>query len=223
MEPLFNGLVIQLAPQPRQMPPAPLDQNELQLIFQEVHRSYPYQTFAFTPDERGAIFSNTPDDSVELRPAQIQIHAKLDGPEPLTAAGAQRKVMTILKTACARLQMEIFLQCGIQIIALVPVPGDSPDAKDFVSGSLMSGADQAEVLGRGYFGGGIRFRRIEENQSGEDSLAIEPFLQNNALLYVDYQRFRGAIGQAIRVDQVSSWVEDAFEFVSGPTMNLLSR
>jgi hypothetical protein len=205
------------------MPPAPLDQNELQLIFQEVRRSYTYQAFAFTPDERGAIFNNTPDDSVELRPAQIQIHAKLDGPEPLTASGAQRKVTTILKAACARLQMESFLQCGIQIVALVPVPGDLPDAKEFVSDSLMGGADQAKVLGRGYFGGGIRFRRIEEDQSGEDSLAIEPFLQNNALLYVDYQRVRGAVEHPIFLDQVSSWIDDAFEFVSGPTMNLLEQ
>jgi hypothetical protein len=225
MEPLLKSLVIQLAPQPRQMPPAPLDQNDLQLIFAEVRRSYPYQGFAFTPDERGAIFQNGPEDSVEVRPAQLQIQMKLDGPEPLVAESAERKAMTILKTACSRLEMEIFLQCNIGIMALAALPGDqsSPDAKTFVSETLMGGAEQASLLGPRYFGGGIRFRSIKEDQSGEDSIAVEPFIQDNALLYLDHQKTRLAAATPIRLDQVSSWISDGFEFLSGPTMNLLTR
>lgn len=223
MEPLLKSLIVQLAPQPRQMPPAPLDQNDLQLIFSEIHRSHPYQTFAFTPDERGAIFQNGPDDSVELRPAQIQIQAKLDGPEPLVAQSAERKVMTILKTACSRLEMEIFLQCSIQIVALAAVPGDQPDAKVFVSETLMGGIEQATVLGPRYFGGGIRFRSLKEDQSGEDVIAIEPFIEDNKMLFLDHQKARVAATGPISLDRVSSWISDGFDFVSGPTMNLLTR
>jgi hypothetical protein len=223
MEPLHKSLMIQLGPQPRQMPPAPLDQSDLQFIFSEIIRTYPYQNFSFTPDARGAIFQNGPEDSVELRPAQLQILAKLDGPEPLGAESAERKVMAILKAACTRLEMEIFLQCAIQIVALAAVPGASPDAKAFVSETLMRDVEQASVLGPRYFGGGIRFRSLKEDETGEDSITIEPFLQDNAFVYLDHQKARLALHGPIGLDQVSSWISDAFEFLSGPTMNLLSR
>jgi hypothetical protein len=223
MEPLHKSLIIQLGPQPRQMPPAPLDQSDLQFIFSEVIRTYPYQTFGFTPDARGAIFQNAPDDSVELRPAQLQIQAKLDGPEPLGAESAERKVMAILKSACSRLEMEIFLQCGIQIVALAAVPGESPDAKAFVSETLMRDVEQASVLGPRYFGGGIRFRSLKEDETGEDSITIEPYLQDNTLVFLDHQKTRVAVQGPIGLDQVSGWISDAFEFLSGPTMNLLTR
>lgn len=223
MDPLYKSLRIQLAPQVRQMPPPPLDQNDLQLIFSEIHRTYPYQTFGFTPDARGAILQNGPDDSVELRPAQLQLQAKLDGPEPLTAESTQRKVMTILKVACTRLEMDIFLQCAIQLIALVAVPGDNPDARVFVSDTLMRDVEQANVLGPQYFGGGIRFRSIREDGSGEDSIAVEPFVHDYKMVYLDHQKARLAAHEPIKLDNVSSWIEEAFEFVSGPTMNLLTR
>jgi hypothetical protein len=222
MEPLFQTLVVQLAPQPRQMPPAPLDQNDLQQIFAEVRRTYPYQGFAFTPDERGAIFQNGPQDLVELRPAQIQIQARLDGPEPLVAETAERKVMTILKAASTRLEMEIFLQCAIQLVALAALSGDHPDAKAFVSETLMRDIGQETVLGKRFFGGGIRFRSLREDQSGEDSINIEPYIEDNKLIYLDYQSTRVAVSGPLMLDQVSSLVSDAFQFVSGPTMQLLT-
>jgi hypothetical protein len=222
MEPLFQSLTVQLAPQPRQMPPAPLDQSDLQQIFSEVRRSYPYQGFAFTPDERGAIFQNGPEDLVELRPAQIQIQTRLDGPEPLVAETVERKVMTILKAASTRLEMEIFLQCGVQVVALAALPGDNPDAKAFVSETLMRDVGQSTVLGKRFFGGGIRFRSLKEDQGGEDSINIEPYIQDNKLIYLDYQSARAAVSAPITLDHVSTLISDAFEFVSGPTMQLLT-
>jgi hypothetical protein len=205
------------------MPPAPLDQSDLQFIFAEIIRTYPYQNFSFTPDARGAIFQNDPNDSVELRPAQLQIQAKLDGPEPLGAESAERKVMAILKSACTRLEMEIFLQCTIQLVSLAAVPGENPDAKAFVSKTLMRDIEQASVLGPRYFGGGIRFRSLKDDNSGEDSIAIEPYLQDNALLFLDHQKERLALHEVMGLDHVSGLISDAFEFMSGPTMNLLTR
>jgi hypothetical protein len=223
MEPLHKSLIIQLAPQPRQMPPAPLAQSDLQFIFSEIIRTYPYQGFSFTSDNRGAVFQNGDEDSVELRPAQLQIVAKLDGPEPLGADSAERKVMTILKAASNRLQMEIFLQCAIQIVALAAVPGENPDAKGFVSTRLMKDVEQASILGPGYFGGGIRFRSLKEDETGEDSINIEPYLQDNSFVYLDHQKARVALQEPIRLDQVSGWISDAFALLAGPTMNLLSQ
>lgn len=223
MEPLFKSLVIQLSPQLRQMPPAPLDQNDLQWIFSEVRRSYPYQSFAFTPDQRGAIFQNGPEDSVEIRPAQVQLAIKLDGPELLIAEMAERKAMTVLKAICNRLEMESFVQCAIKVVALAAVPGDNPDAKEFVTATLMRDVEHPNVLGHGYFGGGIRFRKLKEDGSGEDSIAIEPFLKDNAMIYLDYDKGRMAVNEPIRLEQVSSWISEAFEFLHGPTMNLLTQ
>jgi hypothetical protein len=219
MEPLFQSLLVQLAPQPRQMPPPPLDAEDLQHIYSDVIRSHPYQIFSFTPDKRGAIFQNGPDDIVEVRPAQLQVRVKLDDPEALVADTAKRKVMTILKAVCTRLQMEIFLQAAVEIIALAAVPGPNPDAKAFVSQTLMGDSEQAHVLGQGYFGGGIRFRSLRDD--GEDSINIEPFVHDNAMLYLEHKKTRAAVTRPLSLDQVSGWIEEGFEFLSGSTMKLL--
>ena len=221
MEPLFKNLVVQLVPQLRQMPPAPLDPNDLQWIFSEVRRHYAYQQLAFTPDQRGAIFQNGPDDAVEVRPAQLQIQAKLDGPEPLVASTAQKKVMTILKAICTRLEMEAFMQCAIKTVALAAVPGKDPDAKAFVSTKLMKDVEHATVLGHVYFGSGIRFTKLKDDNSGADVVSIEPYLEDNALILLDLQKARGAVQEPIRLDHVATWIEEGFDFLSGSMMKLL--
>jgi hypothetical protein len=223
MDPLFKSLIVQLAPQPLRMPLPPLDHEDLQAIFSAVVKKHPYQALAFTPDGRGAIFQNGPEDAIELRPAQFQMQMQLDGPEPLGAAGAEQKVSAILEIATERLKIENFLQCAVQIIAFAPLEGDDPDAKAYVAEHLMHGTDQAAVLDDGYFAGGVRFRKIQEDNTGEDSLSVEPYLQDNHLVYVDYQRARVAVHGPIQLEQLSTWIVESFEFLSGPTMDLLSQ
>jgi hypothetical protein len=224
MEPLFKSLVVLLAPQLRKMPPDPLDQNDLQWIFAEVRRRYPsYQSLNFTPDQRGAIFQGGPEDSIEIRPAQIQMVLKLDGPEPLVPDSAEQKAMSILKSACNRLGIESFMQCAVKVIALAAVPGDNPDAKDFVAKTLMRDVEHPKVLGHDYFGSGIQFRQLKDEGAGDDVIAIEPFLQDNAMLYLDHQAARTAVNAPIRLEQVATFIEEAFAFLQGPTMSLLEQ
>jgi hypothetical protein len=211
MEPLYKSLMVQLGPQPKQMPPEPLKREDLQSIFSEVIDKYPYQTFGFTPDMRGAIFHNGPEDAVELRPAQFQIQAKLDGQEPLGAETAERKVMRILRIAGTRLEMETFLQAAILIVALAAVPGDDPDAKAFVAEHLMAAGNQPHILGPRYFGGGVKFR------------SLEPYIEDNRYVYIEHQVTRVAVTQAIGLDNLSSLITEAFEFCAGPTMKLLTQ
>lgn len=222
MEPLYKSLMVQLGPQPKQMPPEPLKSADLQAIFSEVIDKYPYQSFGFTPDQRGAIFHNGPEDAVELRPAQFQIQAKLDGQEPLGGETAAKKVMRILRIACTRLEMETFLQAAIAIVALAAVPGDNPDAKEFVGEHLMADGNQPNILGPRYFGGGVKFRNIENDNSGEDNLSVEPYVQDNKYVYIEHQVVRVAVQQAIELDNLSSLITEAFEFCAGPTMKLLT-
>jgi len=223
MEPLFKSLLVQLAPLLREMPPAPLDQNDLQMIFADVRRDYAYQAFQFTPDQRGAIFQNSPEDSVEVRPAQIQMAIKLDGPEPLVPESGERKAMSILKTTGGRLEIDTFVQCVIKVIALAAVPGENPDAKEFVATTLMRDVEHPKVLGRDFFGSGIQFRKLKEDGSGDDVIAIEPFLEDNKMIFLDHNKSRMAVAEPIRLEQVSTWIGEAFEFLRGPTMNLLER
>ena len=223
MDPLFKSLIVQLAPQPLRMPLPPLDRDELQAIFSEVVKKYPYQALAFTPDGRGAVFQNSQEDAIELRPAQFQMQLKLDCPEPLPAPSAEQKVKAILEIATERLKIENFLQCAVQIIAFAPLDGGDPDAKGYVAEHLMHGIDQAAVLDDGYFAGGVRFRKIQDDNTGEDSLSVEPYLQDNHLVYLDYQRARVAVHGPIRLEQLSNWILESFEFLSDPTMKLLSQ
>jgi hypothetical protein len=229
MEPLFKSLTVAIVPQPRKMPLPPFEREALQAVFQELSRRYEYQSFSYTPNGRGGIFQSASEDAVELRPAEFNMQIKLDGPEPLVASGAQERASAILHLANEHLDVDTFLQCSLQIVALAAVEGDSPDAKAFVAARLMQGI-KAENLGEGYFAGGVRFRRVDEQEhgadtdnAGEESLTIEPYLQNNQFVYIDRQLVRVAVERLIGIDHVSEWITDSFNFVSGQTMGLLEQ
>jgi hypothetical protein len=87
----------------------------------------------------------------------------------------------------------------------------------------MRDVEHPNVLGHGYFGGGIQFRKVMDDRSGEEQIAIEPYLQDNAMIWLDHHKGRMAVNELIRLEQVSSWIEEAFEFLHGPTMNLLEQ
>jgi len=206
------------------MPLPPFEPDALQRIFAEVSHSHAYQTFEFVFNRRGAKFVNEDHDFVELRPALFHVQARMDGPDVLTTDSAEKKVVRILKTATERLGVPGFMQFSLQVIAIAEVPGDDPDAKDFVAEKLMGGGDAPEELGAGYFGGGVRFRRLAEDGTGEDALAIEPFLQDNTQLFLNHQITRIFPEYPLtELDQIGSWIEDAFEFLSTPAMRLLGR
>jgi hypothetical protein len=218
--PRYKSLMVALVPQPRQMPLPPFDKDALQGIFSEVIPDYPYQSFEFIFDGRGALFHNGEDDTVELRPALFRIQAKMDGPDLLTGPMAAEKATRIMETAAERLNVEAFLQCGIQIIAAVDAPNG--DARAFVAEKLLRDPGQATRLGEGYFGGGVRFRAIREEEGGEDSLSVEPNVNDNSLVHLDHQVRRTAITSPLSLEQASTWTNDAFELLAGPTTELLS-
>lgn len=212
--------MVALVPQPRQMPLPPFDRDALQGIFSEVIPDYPYQSFEFIFDGRGALFHNGEDDTVELRPALFRIQAKMDGPDLLTGPMAAEKAMRIMRIAAERLHVEAFLQCAVQIIAAVDAPNE--DARAFVAEKLLRDPEQATGLGEGYFGGGVRFRAIREEEGGEDSLSVEPNVNDNSLVHLDHQVTRTAITAPLSLGQASDWTNGAFEFLAGPTTELLS-
>lgn len=230
MEPLFKTLTVTLVPQPRKMPLPPFERDSLQAVFQELSRRYEYQSFTYTPNGRGAIFQSAAEDAIELRPAEFNMQIKLDGPEPLVAKGAEERATAILRLADEHLDVDTFLQCSFQIVSLAAVEGDDPDAKAFVAERLMQGNVQVETLGDGYFAGGVRFRRVDDqeqgaaaNNAGEESLAIEPYLQDNGFVYLEHQLMRVAVQRPIGIDQVSEWISDSFRFISEQTMALLEQ
>jgi hypothetical protein len=218
--PRYKSLVVALVPQPRQMPPPPFDRDALQAIFGEVVPQYPYQSFEFIFDGRGALFHNGEDDTMELRPALFRLQAKMDGPDLLTGPMAAEKATRIMEIAAEKLNVEAFLQCVIQIIAAVDAPNG--DALSFVGEKLLHDPAQATGLGEGWFGGGVRFRAIREDEGGEDSLSIEPNVNDNSLVHLDHQILRAAISTPLTLEQASGWTDDAFSFLAGPTAELLS-
>jgi hypothetical protein len=202
------------------MPPPPFDHDVLSAIFAELIPTDAYQGFAFTPDGRGAQFSDGQEDIVELRPLSFSIEAKMNGPDVLTVETAEAKVARVFTLAAEKLNVPAFLQCGIQIVAEVDAPGG--DARTFVAETLMRGSEQASILGEGFFGGAVRFRNLREpGNPDEDDLSIEPDIHNDSLIYIDYKSARTAITAPIDLDQVSTLIGEAFAFLDGPTMQLL--
>lgn len=219
-EPRYKSLVLALAPQPHQIPLPPFDRDALHQTYQEVTRTYPYQSFEFVFDGRGALFHNGEQDLVELRPALLRIQAQMDGPDLLVGPMAVEKVQRIMEIASEKLGPDVFISCGIQVIAAVDAPGG--DALQFVGEQLLRDPAQASMLGDGFFGGGVRYRAIRADEGGEDSLSVEPFIHDNSLVHLDYQMNRATVGTPITLDRVSEWTQGAFEFLAGPTIELLS-
>ncbi len=222
MEPRYKSLTVSLVPQPRQLPPPAFDKADLQKVFADIIPTYPYRAFEFIYNDRGIQLNNGPEDTVEIRPALLQVQAKMDDVEVLLYSMAAKKALKILKIASERLHIDGFLQCAIQIQAFVDAPDD--DATTFMAGRLLHGAEQADVLGEGYFGAGVRFRRLKE---GEDSLSVEPTVHKHgskgASLLVNHQIGRAATTGPIGFDQVSTWIDEGFDFVNDRAMRLLSE
>lgn len=217
-----KSLVVALVPQPRQMPPPPFEEQDLQRTFFEISRSYPYQSYEKMIGGRGVFLRDSVEDFVEIRPQLLQVQAKMDGDALLTAEMASEKAVWILKTASKQLKVEAFLQCAIQIVAHVGVPGADPDAKAFLQERFMRDGLDPTTLGPDYFDGGVRFRSIVAGGTAEDSLLIEPFIQDNKLIFVSHDVARLGIPQPItELSQVSTWITEAFDFLAGPTMDLL--
>jgi hypothetical protein len=225
VEPRYKSLTVSLVPQPRQLPPPAFDKADLQKVFADIIPTYPYRAFEFIYNDRGIQLNNGPEDTVEIRPAMLQVQAKMDDVEVLLSSMAEKKALKILNIASERLHIDGFLQCAIQILAFVDAPDD--DATAFMAGRLLHGAEQADVLGEGYFGAGVRFRRLKEDESGEDSLSVEPTVEahgsKGAALLLHHTIVRAATAGPLGFDQVSTWIEGGFDFVNERAMRLLSE
>lgn len=219
-----RSLSVALVPQPKELPPPAFDKEALQKVFGEIIVRDPYRAFEFIYNDRGIQLNNGTEDTVEIRPALLQVQAKMDDVDVLTPDAAEDKAMRIFKIAAERLHIPGYLQCAIQIQADVEVGESADDGKSFVEQRLLRDAEFADTLGEGYFGAGVRFRRLKEgHEAGEDSLSIEPYVDPPKMVLVNHQVMRQAVTGPILLNQVSEWIGDAFSFVSDRAIQLLSR
>ncbi len=218
MEPLFRVLVVGVVPQPTQVPPQPFDREDLQRIFIEVSRSYPYSQFGFLPADQGAQFLNPPDDRVMVQPGLLQVSTPVDS----TAERGREKAVTVLRVIAERLKLSQFLQLGIKVVAHVAAPPEG--ARDFVAGRLMMGqTERLKDLGPDFFGGGVKFRRIgtQAQAHREEVLLIEPLVVDNDFMWVDYDV--QSLGLFQGLDSLGSEIDNAFNFVRDETMTILKE
>ena len=218
-EPIYKHLVVGLVPLQSQVPQQTQYPREaLQRLYFDVTRDHSYQQFVFLPGEVGAHFANSPDDVLRVEPGLIQMQTPVD----MTKERAREKAATVIKTAFNRLGIATFVQCGIKVVAHVTAPGAQPDAQAFMSERLMPGSERIEELGPGFFGGGVKFRRIDLQAGQEDNLLIEPFIGDNAFLFVDYDVARSAVREPLtNLGDLATWLDEAFAFVEHQAMSLL--
>jgi len=219
-----KSLSVALVPQPRELPPPAFDKEALQKVFGEIIVRDPYRAFEFIYNDRGIQLNNGPEDTVEIRPALLQVQIKMDDVDVLTPDAAEDKAMRIFKVAAERLHIPGYLQCAIQIRADVEISESADNSKLFVEHKLLRAPDLADTLGEGYFGAGVRFRRLKEGplEVGEDSLSIEPYVDPPQLILVNHQVTRQAVTGPILLPQVSEWMGDAFSFVRDRAIRVLS-
>jgi hypothetical protein len=211
MDPLFRAVVVGLVPQPQQIPPPPFAPEDLQRAYFDVSREHAYQQFQFLPGDAGAQFLNSPEDGLVIQPGLIQFRSVIDS----TPEVARERTLSIMRVLTKRLEVLSFLQVGIKIVAHVPVQGS---ARSFIADRLMRGTERIEELGPGFFAGGVKYRNIEQTPPQEEVLLIEPFVQDDNFLFVDYDTQRP---QQFELDQLAGWLDDGFSFVRGPAMDLL--
>lgn len=219
-----KSLSVALVPQPKELPPPAFDKEALQKVFGEIISRDPYRAFEFIYNDRGIQMNNGPEDTVEIRPALLQVQAKMDDADVLTADAAGDKAIRIFKIIAERLHVPGYLQCAIQIQADVEIGDSADDGKAFIEQKLLSDPQMADLLGEDYFGAGVRFRRVkEEPEPGEDSLSIEPYVDPPKLVLINHQVTRQALTRPIMLNQVSDWIGDAFIFVGDRAIKLLSH
>lgn len=214
LELLYRQLVVGLLPQPTQIPPAAFPQETLQRVFLDLTQEHPFQQFGFTPDG-GAQLVAGPEDAVIIQPQRIQIAT----PIALTKEHASTKVVSILRVVAKRLDIKTFVSGGTKVVINAPV-GPGADAREFVASRLMKSNELADELGPSYFAGGVKFRSITPNRR-EENLLIEPFVRDEAFLFIDYDVQR--IEQFDDVNVVAHWLDEAFGFLDGPVRRLLEE
>lgn len=220
MEPLFASLTVGVIPQPTQVPAKPFERDDLQKVFFEVSRDFPYSQFGMLPGEQGAQLLNPPADRVLLQPQLLQIQSPIgSGAGETTAERAREKATRVLRTAAERLRLELFLGCGIKVVARVPAPDNG--ARDFVATHLFSRAEHVDLLGSGFFGGGIKALRLGDNGQKVEVLLIEPLLMDDHYIYVDYDVQRTT--QITTLDPLSEWIDAALNFVGEQTITFLEE
>ncbi|MEJ7657502.1 MAG: hypothetical protein WKF33_10785 [Thermoleophilaceae bacterium] len=215
MEALFRQLVVGVVPQ--LVPPAALPRDALQRAFLDIGEEYPYQQFQVLPGDSGAQLSNSPSDLVIMQPGVFQVQT----PVELTPELARTKAQAILNTVSKRLKVENYLTCGIKVVAHVSAPGPVPDAKAFISGQVMRAGELAHELGPNFYGGGVKYRSFSDDLSLEENLSLEPWIGDNQFIYVDFDVQRRIPFQGL--GDLSAWLDDAFSFVSGPTMRVIDE
>lgn len=215
MDPLFRSLAVALVPQPRQPQPSAPDRETLQRVYFDVNRVRPYSQFSFLPGDSGAQMTNGPQDRIVVTGQLIQYFGTVDS----TAGRAREVAIEVLRAISERMKFGHFVQTGITVIAHVPAPGERPDAREFVKEQLLKGSPSPEELGADFFTGGLKFRRLHEDGTGGAELSIEPLLDDNAYLWVNYNVQTAVPVQEL--DPVASAIDDAFAFVAGPTMSIL--
>jgi len=136
---------------------------------------------------------------------------------------ATSKAVRVLELAADTLGVPGFLQCAVQVEAVVPLAEADADldAKDFLAKRIMGGINVA-ALGEGFFGATVTFRRLIENPPGHDQLDVEPFYGDPDFVFVRYQATRTEGGQLLGgFDRVERNIGEAFSFLEGETMQLL--
>jgi len=223
MEPLFRVLIVGIVPQPTEVPPQPFDREDLQKVFFEVSRDYPYSQFGLLSGDQGAQFLNPPHDRVLIQPQLLQVQSPIGsgGTTDTTAERSREKAVAVLSAAAERLAIRQFLSCGIKVQAEIPAPEGG--ARNYVATNLFHQADRVDLLGQGFFGGGIKVWRFDPDTPGQkiEILLVEPLLADDAFIYVDYDVQRNIL--LTDLNDLGGWIDSALKFVREKTITFLEE
>lgn len=162
--------------------------------------------------------SNSPDDAFVVQTTVLQFRRPIGS----TVQHAREEAMGVLRAAARRLNLQHFGQIGLKVVAHVPAPGASPDAKMFVAEKLLhEGSSAVSELGPTFFAGGVKYRSMQPSGQGsrEEVLLFEPLVADNSYVFVDYDlQVREQLDD---LERVANFADEAFDFVRGPAMRIL--
>jgi hypothetical protein len=207
--------VLALVINPTTLPPPAYDPATLHDAYRAVSALRPYRSFNIMPGNAGAQIMNDPEDALVIQPLLVQLQIRI-GSDGVAAEDAKRQLIDVVSTATSSLGMESFLQCAIKVVA----HGDAPegDARGWLRDRFPENA-RASRLGPDFFEAGLRYRKIVENR--EEVLSVEPFVRDNAFVFVDYDVAR--VFPIAKSDlDLDIWVDEAFAFMDRSVVELLA-
>lgn len=184
----------------------PIPRDDINKIWADVLKEYPYQSLQFDQTGRGAVFigAKGPEDLAVIQPQLVQVRSPYDD-SVVDAETQATKIAHVIQAVLRYLPAPPTINFGVKLIYHAPAP--ARDSVSFLRTELLKGEDDLKALGTGALDVQGSVKYIIQGPDRRQTILIEPLQVDRAFIYIDVDaQFSGVTVSNLK-DKVLS-VED---------------